>query len=316
MNTQHTPSTAKHVFLHLLLVGMLFMNLIGMIQLAFLYIDRLFATRTVDNYIFSDYSVVRWSSSILIVCVPVFLLVSKYIYKDIRRDESLQHIWVRRWLLSFTLFAAAITIIGSLISVVYNFYNGELTASFTSKLAVLILLSIAIGAYYRWDMKRDMKKSSPLVHVAWISVSVVTLAMLIIGLVMVGTPAQYRKMQNDQTRVNDLQNIQSYVEQYYYQKSTIPTSLQELTSGSFVFTIPTDPKSGDEYEYIATSSTTFQLCATFETDGTTTTPPGLARPYDAGAYGYMPYTDEWKHSASRTCFDRTIDTQTVVPMAK
>jgi uncharacterized membrane protein len=34
-------------------------------------------------------------------------------------------------------------------------------------------------------MKRDMKKNHMIVHIAWISVSVVTLAMLIIGLFII-----------------------------------------------------------------------------------------------------------------------------------
>ncbi|MCW1929957.1 MAG: DUF5671 domain-containing protein [Candidatus Kerfeldbacteria bacterium] len=302
MTTHHHPSTAKHVFLHLLLIGMLFMNLIAMIQLAFLYIDRLFPDGTAE-YVLNNYSTIRWTSSVLVVCIPVFLIVSRYIYKDITRDESLQHIWVRRWLLSFTLFSAAITIIGSLISIVYNFYNGELTVAFTCKLAVLILLAFAIGAYYRWDMKREMKKGRAVVHVAWITTAVVTLAMLIIGVSIIGTPAHQRKVQNDETRLNDLQNIQSYIYQYYNEHSTVPTSLEDLKN-DFI-TVPTDPKTDAGYEYVATSTTAFQLCANFETEGK----EGASRApkYDYAHSGYLTYTDEWKHDASRTCFQREIN---------
>lgn len=310
-HTPSTHSTPKQVFLHLLLIGVFYMSVISGIQLIFAYIDLLFIDplKYTDYWsLISNYDNIRWASSVLLVCVPIYIGLNRFMYKEMREENELQHLWIRRWLLSLTLFIAAITMIGSLVSVIYNFYGGDLTTTFALKVLFLLLISAAIFAYYRWDMKRDMAVRTTLPRIAAYVVAGFVLISIISGFFIAGSPMEQRKVRFDQQRVSDLQQIQSQIVTYYTQKSILPSALPDLNNELYGFMAPVDPETDAQYEYTKTSDLTFTLCATFGTDGTYTA--GKNTPityYDSVSAGYLQYPDQWKHAAERTCFTRTID---------
>ena len=64
---------------------------------------------------------------------------------------------VRRWLTYVTLFGAACTLIGDVMSLVYSALGGELTTRFVLKVLIVGVIAGAIYWYYLSDLRADEK---------------------------------------------------------------------------------------------------------------------------------------------------------------
>jgi hypothetical protein len=76
------------------------------------------------------------------------------------------------------------------------------------------------------------------------------------------------------------------------------TTLNNSITG---FTVPTDPETKANYEYVVKSNLVFELCATFaakSSEGQNMTYP---------MYYGSPFGQNWDHEVGRVCFERTID---------
>ena len=127
------------------------------------------------------------------------------------------------------------------------------------------------------------------------------------GFVIVGTPRDARLARLDVQKVNDLQNIQWQIVNYWQQKSTLPEALSDLEDPISGFIVPADPQTRVSYGYKVTGALSFELCADFNTDG--------GDGYGALAYPRAVYEKPsigieggtWSHGAGETCFERVID---------
>ncbi len=295
-------STPKDVFLHLFNIVTFYLSVIGFITLYIQYINALFPDTL--NYYFSGIANgVRWSSSILFVSVPSFIFTSWLLGKDLEKIPEKRELKLRKWLIYFTLFISAITIIVDLMIFVYNFLDGELTARFFLKVFVVLLVAAAVFGFYMWDLKRKAVKSMVPRNLA-IIMSAVVLASIITGFFIVGTPAEQRRRKTDDERLSSLQTIQNQIVDYWTRKETLPPNLDALQDNISGFAVPTDPVTQKSYEYIIVDALTFELCADFSTANKDTASGRMETKYFAP---YGSFQQNWGHEAGRTCFSRTID---------
>lgn len=142
-----------------------------------------------------------------------------------------------------------------------------------------------------------------------VSIGVAVLAVVIIGsgFFIVGTPGQARLARFDEQKINDLQNIQYKVTNYWQAKQKLPAAIADLNNPLMYDPTPNDPQTGESYVYQATEKLSFKLCATFngEGRGNQNMYPERAVPMPAGVKGIP--QDNWQHAAGTVCFDRTID---------
>jgi len=307
-NTNTSENTPKDVFLHLLNILTFFLSIVNFITLLIQYVGALFPDPLNFHYT-GIANAVRLSTSILVVSVPVYILTSWMLGRDLRNNPEKREFKLRKWLLYFTLFIAAVTIIVDLIIFVYNFMSGELTTQFFLKILIVLLVAAAVFGYYTWDLKRKDKETSKAPKkLAW-TVSCVLFASIIIGFLVIGTPAEQRDRRFDEERVNDLQMLQSTIVNYWTQKEKLPQDLSDLEDSISGFAIPQDPASDVPYEYSVIDSLSFELCATFKTSsqdfGLTSVPPS--------SYRGDIFQQNWEHTAERTCFTRTIDPELYKP---
>jgi hypothetical protein len=129
--------------------------------------------------------------------------------------------------------------------------------------------------------------------------------------------------------VEDLQNIQYQVINYWQQKEKLPEKLTDLSNPISGYSLPVDPEfeQGKVYEYIAKENLSFELCATFTAE--------IQQGWQENNYGVMPMYKEtsgitvssypyigsginesWNHKIGRTCFTRTIDKDIYPPFEK
>jgi hypothetical protein len=299
-------SGPKEVFLHLLSIGMLYATIVSFLVLLFQYINHLFPDPL--NYVpGADLDAIRSSSAVLLIMFPVYLLTSWLLLKDVREAPEKADLRVRRWLLSFTIFLAAITIIIDLVTLVYNFLNGDVTPRFLLKVLVVLLVACAVFFYELWSLRRRDFKGTSLPRNAGIASLAVVLLAVVAGFFIIGSPFYQRKVRFDDRRVSDLQSIQSEIYSYWSNKQALPATVAALKNDVTGFNPPVDPATAKPYEYRVVSKLSFELCAEFQTKTPETVrgTPGPVYPYSVD--------QNWKHEASRTCFTRTIDPQLLQP---
>lgn len=317
----------KDVFTHLLSIITLYISCIGLITLLFQYINLFFPDALSPIYYSGVADSIRWAMASLFIVFPVYLVVMKMLDSEYQSSPEKRELKIRKWLVYFTLWAAALIIIGDLITLVYNFLGGDITMRFVLKIFVILAVIGEIFAYYLLDLRRKLSQSSKRIFL-WGTVSAVIIC-AVFGFFTAGSPFKARLYRFDEQRVGDLQNIQYQVIEYWVQKQALPSSLGDLKNDITGFIPPTDPEtnlsyiyrinipkkidnSGIDYEAIAKKYggtsvplISFDLCTTFNLSSFA----ALNVPKTAPAQYYEPYMQNWDHEQGEKCYTRTIDPQ-------
>lgn len=297
-------ATPKHVFLHLLMIAMLYVSVIAFITLYFQYANELFFDAAF-TFRESIYVGIRWGSSALIVAYPVLVYISWVLQKEFKLQPGLREMKTRRWLLYFTQFITAVTIIVDLMVLIYEFYGGEITARFVSKVIVVLVVAAVVLGYYRWELRRN-DAVTKLPKIMAVSVGGVLLASIIAGFFIAGTPAEQRAKRLDDQRINLLMQIQNNVITFAQTRQALPVDQNEAETWSGNW--PVDPETSQAFVYTKTSDITFQICATFATAET----ENIYQDY----YNYPTMEkrltqvvggSSWTHTSGYYCFDRSVE---------
>lgn len=298
----------------------LYGGVFAFITLIFDYINHAFPNPITNTYYVDAYSSsISYETASLIVLAPVFLLLMRLIRRDIARDPSRNEIWVRRWALFLTLFLAGATLVVDLIVLVNTYLQGEdLTAGFLLKVLTVFLVAGLGFLHFMADLRGYWDREPARARMVNWGVGALIFVTIIAGFFIIGTPQEIRAQKQDAIRVQDLQNIQWQVVNYWQQKEKLPATLGELNDPISGSIIPVDPQTKEPYEYKTTGARSFQLCATFANSGGGN--PGgrvIARPAEPFASGKgMGIEDNWQHDAGTVCFDRTIDPERYPPYSK
>ena len=302
----------KHVFLHLFVIILLYYSTVNFIILLFQCINRWIPdmlTKTDYYQLMFSSGAIRFALASLIIVFPVFMITSKYLRKSYITSPAIRDMRTRKWLLYFTLFVAALVIIGDLVGTILAYFNGEITIRFILKAASILLVAGAIFFYYLRDLRHEKMIASTKIFV-W-GIIVVVLAAVVAGFFVVGSPKTERARRFDYERVANLQEAQGQIINYWQSKERLPATLGNLSDSISGYVTPIDPETSAAYEYIVTGTTTFKLCATFNLTSETdmTAEPKYAM-YPGGVM------ENWSHEAGHACFERTIDPELYKPFEK
>lgn len=302
MYDQTEKISPKHVFLHLFVIIMLYAATINFLTLAFQYINVWVpdTLSEINFYTQNQYhNTIRFALAFFIIIFPVFILTSWSLNRSYLKNPAVKDMKTRKWLIYFTLFAAALIIIGDLVRIVFVFLEGEITTRFILKAISVLFVIIVIFGYYLWDIKRTkaFKRHKQFV----LAIVIIALITVIAGFFIIGSPKNERLERLDQQRVNDLSNIQSQIINYWQKKERLPEQLSDLEDEISGYTVPDDPVTNREYEYNVKGRETFELCATFDLAG------------QEKDIRMSRYEQNWQHNIGRTCFERTIDKELYPP---
>src|SRR3989344_653779 len=319
MNSNETATSAaslakvgpRDVFLQLLAVVALYASAISFGALLFQFTNLALPDPLTDMYERSR-DPIRWAVSALVVVFPVYAGVMFFLRKDETAHPEKRELKIRKWLLYFTLFAAAVVIFGDIIALVYNFLRGELTARFLLKIASIFFIAATIFGYYLWNLKMEVMASrDPRMRWFVYGMAAVIAAAIVGGFVTAGSPFEERARRFDERRVQNLQEIHWQIISYWQRKEVLPAKLDDLRDPISGFVPPRDPETGAEYEYRASGALAFELCASFDTPSTAGPMIGprlVGSEFDA--------TYNWMHESGRACFERTIDPEFYPPFEK
>ena len=154
--TTQVKTSPKDVFLHLLAIITLYASAGSFIVLLFQYINILIPDlldRSGYSGIESAYGTIRWSIASLVVIFPVYIATSWFLNKSYKTTPLKRNLKIRKWLIYFTLFVAALIIIGDLVALVFNLLGGELTTRFLLKILTIFFVAGSVFYYYFWDLR-------------------------------------------------------------------------------------------------------------------------------------------------------------------
>ncbi len=294
-------TTPKDFFLHLGVIVALFVSTISLLTLLFRIINISFPDQL--EYYFSDpYSAgIRWSIASLLIVFPLYVLLSWLLNRNYVQDPAKRDLWIRKWLIYITLFVAGVTLVINLITLINYFLGGEITTRFILKVLAVLIIAMAVFGYYLYDVRRN-ETNSRLNKIMAISSLVVIIASIVGGFVIMGSPQTVRLMRFDERKINDLQNIQWQIVNYWQQKHSLPLALTDLSDPISNYQIPLDPQTGVAYDYRVLGPEEFELCADFNLANRDNTAPAIMRPTQLGDV-----QQNWEHETGYTCFTRTID---------
>lgn len=304
--------TPKDFFLWLGAVIALYFSVGSFIALSFAYIDRLVGTSAIIGY--DPYSGgIQFAIANLIVIFPLYLFLTRMLNKAIRQEPAKKDIWVRRWVVFLTIFAAGAGIVIDLVVLITTFLGGEeLTAAFLLKVLSVLIVFSGVFYYYLQDIKGVWEQKEKKSKMIGAVVALLVLAFIIAGFFIMGSPATQKALRQDNQRISDLRSIQSQVTEYYRTTEALPETLEELQDPLVGNYVQSDPETGDSYEYTATGKLAFELCATFALP----LPEFDEEQIDRGDWRVRELQQtaaEWSHDEGRTCFERTVDPDRIKP---
>ncbi|OGH64597.1 MAG: hypothetical protein A3J66_00675 [Candidatus Magasanikbacteria bacterium RIFCSPHIGHO2_02_FULL_47_14] len=152
-----TPKTSpKLFFLHLLSMITLYASAISFIVLVFQIVNLSIPDPLRPDYYYTlgARDTLRTALSFLIIMLPAYVGLSVWLHKLYISSPALRMLWIRRWLVYFTLFVSALIILISLVVLMNRLLDGELTLSFLLKLLSIFFVAGSIFGYYLWDIKK------------------------------------------------------------------------------------------------------------------------------------------------------------------
>lgn len=287
-------SHAKDVFLNLASMITLYSAAAALLNLLFTVINKAFPQTTSYYSYYSTTSSISFPVATLIIVFPLYILFMWLIEKDLAGSLEARASGIRKWLIYITLFISGALVVGDLVAVVYYFIDGqELTAGFLLKVLSILVVAGAVFGYYITDIRN--KLSSSIRKVSTIVAAILVILAIVVGFMVIGSPRTQRLVKYDEQRVNDLESINQSIIYYFEMKGSLPDSLSEVADSGSYMLLPTDPETHTSYEYImiGQSAKAYKLCASFNTDSTTS----------KATTGYQ---NSWNHPAGHYCFSYTI----------
>ena len=307
--TDSKKTGPKDVFGQLLAIIGLYVSVIAFGALIFGLININFPD--VLSYDYGDYAKqsLKWPLAILVIVFPLFIGWNSYLQKDLEQNPEKKELKSRKWFLYFTLFAAAIVIIGDLVALVFRFLSGDLTIQFILKVFTVFLIAAAVFTYYLWNIRKSVPAARhPKMKGAF---------SIVFGFFSTGSPFAERTKRFDQRRIQDLQAIQYEIINYWQAKERLPETIDQLRDDIRGFIPPRDPETGEPYGYRMAGVLEFQLCADFKASNRESQLPDgpKAIPLTREViYPAVPYNESWLHDAGEACFSRTIDPELFPPL--
>lgn len=292
-------NTAKAVVIEIGSLITLYLSISFLLVLSFGLINLTYPSAG-DSYweIESATDSIRLSIAMLLVFFPTYLYLTRLSNQYKRKGDSGSHNEIAKWLVYLSLLVGGLTILGTLVSVIYGFLNGDLTIRFILKASTILAVVGSAFYYYLQLAKGYWLKHEKESKTIGIAIGLVVGVVVVIGFMNIETPTVVREMKIDAEQITALQNIQWSIENYLQTSSTTPISLEEVYGD---MPIPEASEGRAPFTYQATE-TGFELCAEFAYE---------SQESEAMSVFLDPNTkirnmDNWYHKEGEYCFKRII----------
>ncbi len=204
---------AFHLFLYLvsfLSLGFLVAGILISIQQA---INK-FIPDSLDNNSYFDNDAIKFGLSSLIVTIPLYYGVLFLLNKKLERNEIPTGSLVRKVITYLALVAFSGMAIGSLVAIMYNYFDGELTARFVLKALSFFLVSLFFFGFYFWEIRREKFTRNPFMILFLTSIGI-AITSLILGFFVIDSPRTARAKRIDNETIANIQTASRKINQKF-----------------------------------------------------------------------------------------------------
>jgi hypothetical protein len=148
-----TVEAARDAFLYLLAFSTLATWTIALGSLAFKLIDHWIPDPVATQSYFSYRYDISYQIASITVAFPIFLIVMRFILREVEISPERLQSSVRKWLTYIALLLTAGMMIGDLVTFLTTFLQGELTMRFVLKALVVIIIAGSVFWYYLGSLR-------------------------------------------------------------------------------------------------------------------------------------------------------------------
>ena len=263
--------SAREAFLYIIYFATLGIIAFNIGKLSFAWIELNFQDQLARQNWQSGASGMRWAIASLVVGYPIFLLLGARLSAARRNNPERRTSRLRAWLTYITLIFAALTLIGDLMAVVYQFLSGELGTRFLSKAAVVGMISGAILWNYSRESERRDARVDWLGRILAIVVTGFTAVLVVWAFTEVRSPQTARASLADDERLRDLGAITRQIDCHRTYFDEMPQDLavmsarldergaQSPVASGCVVALATDPLTKAPYQYSDLGDDRYQI---------------------------------------------------------
>lgn len=276
---------AFHLFLYLSMFFSLGFLIGGMLTSLYQFVNKYIPdTSNINEFnasVFDD-ALLKIGLSMLFVASIVYFIASKVVNKKLIKGDIRSNSLVRKFLTYIALFILVAISIGSLVALVFNYLNGELTGNTFGKIAAFFVVSGFFALFYFWEIRRKELTDKKFDILYFITLAAVIIV-LVFGVIIADSPQMTREKKLDENRVMEMQNINNNVGIFFNNNKRLPKADEIEKSAKFPI------------EYKIENDKIYYLCTDFL---------HLREKTDL-------YDKQWNHSAGAHCFKLNIDERQV-----
>lgn len=291
-------SSAKVAFLYCLSMIVLGFLASGVGTALFGLIDKLIPEVSGTYYGGLNGGAFKYAISSIVIAGPLYYFLVYLLRKGLVNNEYSGDSEPRRWLTYFLLLVSSITIIGSLVRLLYSYLDGDLSLRFALKALVVLIIAGLVFGYYFYDLKKEIKKKDIFIRIVFLISLLMAVASFVLSIIYGESPKIARARRVDQQIMSLLDRVESGVNMYFQKNKALPNGLEDLINQSDGFLIDADfnGKNGNsKIDYKVEDKEKYQLCANFEIAS------------DQGNLEHDYLGRRWQHKQGYDCFSKTIE---------
>jgi hypothetical protein len=301
--------SAREAFLYIVMFNLLGLVAYNLGSLLFALIDAAIEDALDTTVPYMLHGQIRGALAALAVATPLLGGFGWYIARERHANPAMQQSRVRKWLTYVTLIAAALTFVGDLIALVYNFLSGDLSERLLLKLIVVGAIAAGIFVFFVRDVEADKPRGwfdvAPLL--AGVGVAAVLIA-AIAGYRSIEDPIAVRELRLDDARLETMRRVAAAAQCAYSFTGRIPQSYAEIRSAfedertaAYGECVAVGYAASDEtrVSYEADDAAHVRLCSTFQRESRAGTGEPTVATYPPRVF---PELDQKRTAAGRHCY--------------
>ena len=240
--------------------------------------------------VFSEQSV-KYAIASLIILTPIYFVAVNVLHKNYKDGKLNHQSGVYRWLTYLMLLISALSIIGSLVALIFGFLNGDYTSVVVVKILTVLIIASLIFSYYFYDLRRkDYNKKDKISIIFGSAVGVIIVILLIAGVMVIDSPTTVRLKMTDNLTVQNLESINNMLNQVYSMDKKLP---DDMNSTRYQSILANANRDASKISYRKINDSEFELCADFLVD--------ISKEQNATYYNQASW---YAHGSGHQCFNQ------------
>jgi competence protein ComGC len=279
-------------FNYVLIIFALIAVTFGVGKILFQWIDEFFvpqeelmALRSASQY---EFFKLKQAIAGIIIGLPTLMLATINLRRKFRNKQLDSNNTIRSWMIYIIMSVAGVTFLFILWGLVYDVLSGEYDLKQVLRYLTVLGITGSVIGYYQSDLKDPLHNKHIFKHLLNYGLIGLMSVALVLGVFMVPSPVDAKKMKSDESTRNQINQIVNTVNEYYHTEKKLPPSLQDLIGKGMIFEEDAKNKDTNEaFSYKPLGEKSYEICGAFNFD-------------------YKGYNPKTSNKAGAYCFKREV----------